>query len=332
MNATETGEALMAEVVRPVMPESDGRPFFYYASLSSLWVYYQVDPARLDSILSSCAPGFSTYRLANGMGLVNINFFSFASHSGRNNPDAYADILKSVDPASTTTPAMFGVEPTNECEFNIAVYPTARAGQTPRGMTLGGLIAGKDHTKTIGTYRIYVTSDDRIAVYWGTRNFGENKVLTHPYIYNVPSPNNPGQIGWSFTVPGTVDEPFDYHPRPPDPKPPETCDPFMYSLDFDASNVPPSLCNPSEIVHYSLITEEGTRRPVGSRRNVFGAMLSYDFAKVSPKAAALRYGTSKHPLVTIMRELLGETPAPAAAQTFQSQPAVAESSLFYVDL
>ena len=106
----------------------------------------------------------------------------------------------------------------------------------------------------------------------------------------------------------------------------------MYSLCFDASNVMPSLCNPSEIVDYSLISDEGTRRPVGSRRNVFGAMLSYDFTKVSPKAASLRYGTSKHCLVRIMRELLGDTPVPAAAQTFQSQPAVAESSLYYVDL
>jgi hypothetical protein len=317
----------MVEVVRPVMPEGNERPFFYYASLSSLWVYYQVDPARLDSILSSSAPGFSTYRLANGMGLVNINFFSFASHSGMNDPGAYADILKSVDPRSNTMPAMFGVEPTNECEFNIAVYPTARAGQTPRGMTLGDLIAGKDHTKTIGTYRVCVTCDDRIAVYWGTRNFGENKVLTHPYIYNVPSPNNPGRIGWSFTVPGTVDEPFLY-----DPASPKTCDPFMFSLDFDASNVTPSLCNPSEIVHYGLITENGTRRPVGSRRNVFGAMLSYDFTKVSPKTAALQYGTSNYRLVADMRGLLGETPVPAAAQTFQSQPAVAESSLYYVDI
>jgi hypothetical protein len=318
----------MIDASPPLMPASDGPPY-YYAFLSSLWVYYQVDPAKLDAVLRESAPGFSAYRLANGMGLVNFNFFSCAALVGTNDPRAYADILKPVDPSSSAQPAGLGVEPTNECEFNIVVYPTARAAQTPQGLTLGSLIAGDDHTKTIGNYRVYVTCDDRIAVYWGARNFGENKVMTHPFLYNVPSPNNPGQVGWSFTVPGTIDEPFTY-----DPSKPLECDRFIYSLAFDTSNVMPAVCNPSEIIDYSLgpATENGRRRAVGSRRNVFGPFQSYDLAAQPAKRANLTYGNSKHPLVDLVRGLLGEAPIPVAAQTFQSQPVVAESSLYYVDV
>jgi hypothetical protein len=310
----------------PMMPASDGPPY-YYAFLSSLWLYYEVDPAKLDAELARSAPGFSAYRLDNGRGLVNLNFFSCAALIGQNDPRAYADILKPVDPSSKTMPAGLGVEITNECEFNIVAYPTARAAQTPKGMKLGDLIAGNDHTKTIGNYRVYVTCDDRIAVYWGVRNFGENKVMTHPFLFNVPSPNNPGQLGWSFTVPGTIDEAFDY-----DPAKPLKCDPFIFALDFDASNVAPKICNPSEIIDYSLIRETGGTRPVGSRRNVFGPFLSYDLAKTAAKRAVLTYGKSRHPLVELARGLLGAEPVPVAAQTFQSQPVVAESSLYYVDV
>jgi hypothetical protein len=194
-------------------------------------------------------------------------------------------------------------------------------------MKLGDLIAGNDHTKTIGNYRVYVTCDDRIAVYWGVRNFGENKVMTHPFLFNVPSPNNPDQTGWAFTVPGTIDEAFGY-----DPAKPLQCDPFIYALDFDASNVAPKICNPSEIIDYSLIRENGAMRPVGSRRNVFGPFLAYDLAKVAAKRAILTYGNSRHPLVELARSLLGAQPVPVAAQSFQSQPVVAESSLYYVDV
>ena len=306
-----------------VMPKSDGAPF-YYASFAGLWVYYLVKLNTLNAVLAKSAPGFSAFDFGGGMGLANINFMTYAGHSGINDPDAYMDILKPVAPPSGPFPASLGVEGSNECEFNIVCYPTARAGQTPTGMSVADFIAGNDHTKTLGNFRIGVPCDDRIAVYWGTVNFGENKIMTHPFVYNVPSPNNP-VTSWQFTVQGTVAEPFSFNMSN------NSATPFMFWLGFDASNIVPTASNASEIIDYSLYSENGVTRPVGSRRNIFGVFNAYDLTSTPPNLAKIILGNSTHPLVGIMGTVLMGAPA-VAAQTFQSQPAVAESSMYYVDL
>lgn len=70
---------------------------------------------------------------------------------------------------------------------------------------------------------------------------------------------------------------------------------------------------------------------MGSRRNIFGVFNAYDLTKTPPNLAKIILGNSSHPIVGIMGTVLMGAPA-VAAQTFQSQPAVAESSMYYVDL
>lgn len=315
----------MTQPSNPVMP-ANGNPPFYYASFSGLWVHYLVDLNRLNKLLSSSAAGFQAFDFGGGKGLANINFMNYAGHSGQNDPKAYDDILKAVSTApGADYPASFGVEPTNECEFNIVCYPEARTPQVPFGMSVTDYISGADHTKTIGNFRIGVPCDDRIAVFWGTRNFGENKIMTHPFLYNVPSPNNPGQTDWLFTIPGTVDEGF----VPNSAK--YSCQPFMFSMDADLSSLTPFACNSSEIIDYSMYSDTGPVRPAGSRRNLLGVFQGYDLTKAKPGSTNLTLGNSAHPLVSTMKTILDQAPA-VAAQTFHSHPAVAESSMYYVDV
>lgn len=312
----------MTQPPQGVMPSSNNPPF-YYASFNGLWVYYQVPVSKLNTVLASAAPGFQAFDFGGGMGLANINFMNYASHSGQNDPNAYLDILKlPVAPG----PASLGVEPSNECEVNIVCYPTARAGQVPFGLQLLDYIAGADHTKTIGNFRLGVPCDDRIAVYWGGANFGENKIMTHPFLYNVPSPNNVGQTAWLFTVPGTVKEAFNFNPSQ------YSCQPYMFYMNVDVSNLTPFACNSSEIIDYSMYSDGGgPQRPAGSRRNLFGIYQGYDLTKTAPKSVAISIGNSTHPLVNAMKSLLANATA-VAAQTFHSHPAVAESSMYYVDV
>lgn len=314
----------MSPTAAPVMP-SFNTPF-WYGSFAGLWVYYLVDVEKLNAALASQTTDFRAFDFGGGKGLANINFMTYAGHSGQNDPQAYIDILKPVDTGGPVPPSL-GVEGSSECEFSIVCYPQAREAQVPFGLSVADFIAGNDHTKTLGSYRMAVPCDDRIAVYWGTRNYGENKVMTHPFLYNVPTLNNPGQTAWLFTVPGTVKEEFE--PNSKD----FTCNPFMFSLNLDCSASPSFPCNASEIVNYSMLagTTSG-QRPIGSRRNMFGSFAGFDFSANPPAPAQLTIGNSTYPLVGLMRQLLGPAPSPVAAQVFQSQPVIAESSPYYVDL
>ena len=313
----------MSQVAKPVMPKSN--PPFWYGSFAGLWVYYSVDVRALNAALATQTSNFRAFDFGSGKGLVNINFMTYAGHSGQNDPQAYLDLLQPVDPSSKTPPPSLGVEASSECEFSIVAYPQARAAQVPFGLlTIPNFIAGNDHTKTLGNYRLAVPCDDRIAVYWGVNNYGENKVMTHPFLYDVPTLNNAAQAAWLFTVPGTVDEAFKFDSEN------YTCDPFMFSLNLDCSNAPSFPCNASEIIDYSMSAEG---RPIGSRRNMFGSFVGYDLVKNPPTPPAkLTIGNSTHPLVSLMNGLLGNTATPVAAQVLQSQPVIAESSPYYVDL
>jgi hypothetical protein len=306
-----------------VMPKTDGPPF-YYASFAGLWLYFAFDIKLVNSLLGPTIKDFTAYDFG-GQGLICINFMTYAGHSGQNDPQAYLDLLKPVSPQGGPIPPSLGVEGSNECEFSVIVYPTVRGGQVPQGLTINDFIAGNDHTKTIGSLRVGVPCDDRIAVYWGTVNFGENKIMTHPFLYNIPSPNNVGQTLWQVTVPGDVTESFSFNSAQ------YTCSPFMFSFAFDASNLVPTVSNASEIIDYSFYNDSGAMRPAGSRRNVFGAFSAYDLTQVAPKQMTFTIGNSTSALMPALMIFNSGVNA-VAAQTYQSQPSVAESSLYYVDI
>lgn len=316
-------------------------PPFWYGSFSGLWVYYKVPlklaQAYLDQFTkTSKGPGFTAFAFENDTALVNLNFMSYGAHTGQNDPRAYYDIQKPMNPATDPMPFGFGVEPATETELSIIAYPTARVAQIPDStFAAADFVAGNDHTKTLGAFRLYVPCDDRIAVYWGSLHFGENKFMTYPYPYiapspnGFPSPNNPNCTLWDFTIPGGFGEPgYAYDPNN------NTCTPFILRLQIDVSNLVPAASNPSEILDYSMWKDtDGTVRPIGSRRNIFGNFSSYVFSQSnSPQVSSLQIGNSTHPMVQDFAKLVGNGTQPYAAQVFQTQPVIAESGTYYVDV
>ncbi|SMP34345.1 hypothetical protein [Shimia sagamensis] len=304
---------------------------FWYGSFSAVWVYHAVPIALLNHILAAESPSLKAFEFSDlsndgePMGLVNINFMTYSSDSGVNDPQAYADILKPIH-FNDPPPASLGIEPTHECELNIVSYSNARENMVPQGLTSSEFILGRDHTKTLGNYRLWVPCDDRIAVYWGMHNFGENKVMTHPFVYTNPALNNPGATSWDFTIPAPIEQ--------SDAK-------SLFGLkvaDLDhMSGVVPG--DQSEIIDLSLIPHKATnpssQRLVASRRNIFGQfkclVLSAD---VPIPDFTIEIGSADHPMVAALMTMFGGsgTYTPVGLMTYRSPPVISESSLYYVDL
>jgi hypothetical protein len=315
-------------------------PPFWYGSFAGIWIYYAVPYAMAQALLQqqTSAGGPATFTAfpfvdpASGqsVALVNLNFMNYGAHSGTNDPNAYMQILKPVDPTEKNFPPFLGVEPATETELSIVAYPTARAAQIPdSSFSIADFIAGNDHTKTLGVFRLFVPCDDRIAVYFGVNHFGENKFMTHPYPYNIPALNNAGVTEWDFTIPGAVEEPG-YHLDPKS----NTWSPFIVRVTIDVSNLTPDSSNPSEILDYSMWKDStGATRPIASRRNIFGSFNSYVLTPAKqPAAQSFALGNSTSPMLPVLAKLLGSTPTACAVQIFQSQPVIAESGPFYVDV
>jgi hypothetical protein len=315
----------------PISPSAF--PPFWYGTFTGLWIYYKVPVSLAQAMLDKFTqttkggPGFTAFTFTDEDGpfaLANLNFMCYGAQSGSNDPRAYQQILKPVDPS--TPPPGFGIEPATETELSIIAYPTSRADQIPEStFSAGDFLLGNDHTKTLGAFRLCVPCDDRIAVYWGAANFGENKFMTYPYIYDVPSPNS-GTASWSFIIPGAIEEPnysFDPDKR--------TCSPYILQAAIDVSGLAPVPGNPSEILDYSMWKDNhdaGRVRAIGSRRNIFGNFSTY----VLPAGYehTFELGNSTNGMVGILKELLGINPPPYAVQTFQTPPVIAESGTFYV--
>jgi hypothetical protein len=332
----------------PTPPEKF--PPFWYGTYSGLWIYYQVDWKLAQAILGKFTdtgngPGFTAFPFwdkdyQNGnepFALVCLNFMAYGAQSGSNDPRAYEQILDPLTPPfdPDNGPPGFGMEPASETELSVIAIPTARARQAPgKDFTAQAFLAGSDHTKTLGPFRLFVPCDDRIAVFWGTLNFGENKFMTRPFIYSIPSPNNlnPATMqltsGWSFVIPGAIEEPnYAYYPKT------QTCSPFILQASIDCTGFEALLGNPSEILDYSMWTEPGgAKRPVGSRRNMFGTFSTWLFTSQQQPKYSYTLGNSSHPMLQTLGELLGTAPKPFAAQVFQTQPVISESGTYYVDL
>jgi hypothetical protein len=307
-----------------------GNPSFWYGSFSAIWVYHAVPIAVLDEILAGESDSLKAFEFSDlsdsePMGLVNINFMTYSSDSGVNDPQAYADILKPIH-YNDQPPASLGIEPTHECELNIVAYSKAREGMVPQGLTSSEFILGRDHTKTIGNYRLWVPCDDRIAVYWGMHNFGENKVMTHPFTYTNPALNNPTRALWDFTIPAPIEQ-----------NPGDT----LFGLSVaDLDNMPgvePG--DQSEIIDLSLIphksTKPTTQRLVASRRNIFGQFKCLTgAADVAMPKFKIAIGNADHPMIGALNAMFGSsgTYTPAGLMTYRSPPVISESSLYYVDI
>src|SRR3954466_455127 len=103
-----------SDEVFPALPKGLQMPF-YYASLSSLWVYYQVDLESARRRVAA-APGLDL-ALFEGAAAAALNFQRYTSHG-----DSF-------------------LKTTTEVEFNLLAYPTAGVPSAPT-LPLGAWLAG----------------------------------------------------------------------------------------------------------------------------------------------------------------------------------------------
>lgn len=149
---------------------------FYYAGISSIWVYWQVE---LPVLLKYMKPKGMLPAEFDGMGAVGINFFNAVALYGQGQPG---------------NPGAAGF---NETEVNILGYAANQRPNVPK-LTLKEYLENGDQTKRIGNYRVWVACDNAVAVAAGRQLYFENKFQVD-YTYNVPALNNPGQYEYSWT-------------------------------------------------------------------------------------------------------------------------------------
>lgn len=145
-----------------------GMPF-WYASLTTYWVYWQVP---VEVLRPHVGDEFEPVEF-DGSGLVVVN------------PQLYTSIFNN------------GQELTTETEFDIVVAPRAAGDRVPQGLSLNDYLAGNDQTKLIGNLRLHVACDDPVAVTAGRDVFGEPKFVT-TFSYDVPTINSADQLTWSW--------------------------------------------------------------------------------------------------------------------------------------
>lgn len=206
---------------------------FYYAGYSGIWVFFTADLGVLTQALAPFGLAPASFQ---GVGLVNINFFSAVALYGQGFPG---------NP---------GAKGFNETEVNVVAYPVGKADVVPQ-LSIADFLAGADQTKLFGNYRFWVACDDPIAVAAGQQLFFENKFLTS-YSYNVPALNNPGVATFDVTCNDPTDTSL-----------------FIYNLKADLSGLSSIPGNTSEWIDYSFV--DSAQRVAGSRRNYFAMSDTY---------------------------------------------------------
>ena len=153
----------------PIFPQASTQPF-YYASVSSIWVYYFVAPKNVAPFLKNTGVEPALF---DGQAMALLNFQRYTSH--------LAPVLSTV----------------NEVQLNIVGYPAVRAAQTP-AISLADFLAGGEQTKLIGAFRLWVPADNPNAVKGGRDLFYEPTFQT-TFRYMVPDLNDPSQTTWDVT-------------------------------------------------------------------------------------------------------------------------------------
>jgi len=306
---------------------------FYYASLSSLTVFYRVEAKRLAAVSDRLKGAGLKAAKFGGQAAVSIEFQNYTGHGGQ--------LLETV----------------NEVEFNILAYPKSREHLVPRNLTLEEFVAGQDQTKIIGGYRVDVPADNAFAVWAGADAFGEQKFYT-TFEYNIPSLNNPAQNPdtWEYTVhqPGFAG------------KPPAKPKDIIYGIRASLAGLTPNVSNPSPIPLYSVSDYQNKKcynHPVGNpddpncrknpvsccldrRRNqyakgdkliisywnIWGPYHYYKAEKGSRMDVAFTLGKSKDRMKGDLEAILGGKPVADFARVFQSTPAATESRPVFVEV
>jgi hypothetical protein len=297
--------------VFPPFPELFRMPFFY-ASLSSLKVYYAVPAEGLLPYM-----GGTTLRPASftdvprGQGVVTVEFQNYTGHGGTL------------------------LETCNEVEFNIVAYPASRADRIVP-MTLVDYVRGMEQTKTVGGFRVYVPCDNPFAIQAGRTVFGEPKFQT-TFSFNLPTPNAPDQKTWTYTV----NDPAYVPPAQGNPSPRQKDIIYTVNADLTGLAIDPN-GNPSPLVLYSMFPAlpDGEiagrngyhgQRLIGSLWNIFHMDQIFWLDGSARNRVSLTFGKSKHPMRVDMEKIIGKAPA-IAVQVYQSEPVAAENRAWYVDV
>src|SRR5579871_2361224 len=295
----------------PPLPQDIQEPW-WYASLQSFWLYWRVDPKLLQQKLPP---------LPEGEG-VEVALFEF--------DDGERGGLVSLDLQRYTGAGPTYQETTEEVEFNIYVYPQARAGEVPL-MSFRDFLRGGEQTKTIGGWRLHVPCDDAVAVAAGKGLYGEPKYLA-VFDYNVPSLNGPPYPplrSWTYSVYQ------DLAPPPDPPTAPHTAKqgPLIFKVECDLGGALPVHASPSPLIEYgSLPDTAGGQRLVANFWDFYGPFETYFPADASPPwTAEVTLGTDPDPSGTLddLKLLIGSA-QPVAAQVYASPPASAESRGWFV--
>jgi len=144
---------------------------FYYGSISSFWIYFEVDLNVLKPCLDNTGLNPAEF---DKKSLVNLNFQNYTAHNGNS------------------------LAATNELEFNVVAYPDARKDEIPH-FSASCYLNGEDQTKILGNYRIHVPCDNKFAVAAGRALYGENKFVA-TFNYTVPSLNLPTAKTWQYKI------------------------------------------------------------------------------------------------------------------------------------
>jgi hypothetical protein len=288
---------------------------FYYASLSSLKIYFTVDADALEPFLKGTTLKVAGFKDVIGHGVVSVEFQNYTGHGG--------NVLETC----------------NEVEFNILAYPDSCASRVPL-MSLLEFVKGMDQTKTIGGFRVYVPADNTFAVRAGREVFGEPKFFTR-FHYGLPSPNLPNQKTWEYTV----HDPHYELPPPGENYTPRAKD-IIYTLTADLTTAPAENDgNPSAIVLYSMHHAELPKRGIiagdkgygndyrliGSLWNIFDVDRVYKLDGAGRERVRVEFGKSKHPMRADMEKVLGSG-TPVIVQVYQSDPVAVENRAYYIDV
>jgi hypothetical protein len=291
---------------------------FFYGTLSCAWVHWTVSVDIVAPLLAGT--GFKP-AIFDGKAVVNMNFQAYTSTFNN------------------------GLEMTNEMELNLVVYPEAREAYVPE-IPLYDYLVGMEQQKIIGNYRLAVSCDDLVAIYYGRLVFGENKF---PGTFDYAIPNVNGQSSnklygpplWSITA---YDSPTPVPVQPPNNPPPPVQGVEICRLAIDTSKVTGSrIAAPSPFVRYSrwpatpplsasnAVTPPASR-PAGSHWNVLGPHQLFMIESPAPNPVTFELGTSVEPMGTALKQLNLAGTTPVAVTTYQSQPSAIEGRPFFADL
>jgi len=272
---------------------------FYYASISSIWAWYRVDPCILEQYLEGTGLKVANF---DGAGLVNFDFMFYAGHGGsQNNFENFS-----------------GITATTEVELNIVAYSVNDIGQLPE-LTAKEFILGEDQTKRYGVYRLHVPCDSIFAVSAGSQLFGEWGKFLAKFTYNVPTPNNPKQKDWDYAVYNEDCESADDNKG------------RIFTVKANLGGCLPIVGNGSAITDFGIMKkdkDDPDGRLVASRRNYFAIQETY-LPENGRIDFDLSYGESDNQMRIDMEKMIGDTEL-FAVQTVISPPVIAEARPYYV--